>query len=83
MGTIDSASLIEAFKTMGPVDRPESAPYDFSKPAFPDHPVMSKMRIFGKEHYLAQVQHGVITPIVGDFIDPLATNIQITKPLIS
>lgn len=71
LDTIDPASLIAAFDSMGLVERPEAAPYDFSQPAFPDHPVMGQMRIFGREHYMARVVDGEIVPLLDHFVDPM------------
>jgi hypothetical protein len=74
LDTIDSPSLIAALNTLvvTQADYPETAGYDFTKPAIPDDPVLSQMRIFNRNMYIAKIVDGKITPQYPDFIDPLA-----------
>ena len=41
IASLDSAKLVDVFKKAPPVSRPEYAPFDFSKNAYPDIPALS------------------------------------------
>ncbi|HKE76819.1 MAG TPA: ABC transporter substrate-binding protein [Acidimicrobiales bacterium] len=58
IASLDQAKLVDAMKDAGPVDRPEIAPFDFSKPAFPDIPALASLRIYSRDAMLVQVKDG-------------------------
>ena len=45
-------------KNAGPIDRPEEAPFDFSKIAFPDVKSLAAFRIFTRDAMLVRVEDG-------------------------
>lgn len=65
----DAASLTQALTTYS-FQPPEGAPVDFSTPAFPDHPVLGRFRIFSKDFFVWQVEDGEIGLALPDAIDP-------------
>lgn len=65
---LDSANLLEAVQAQGPVDAPEVAPFDLSRPAFPDDPVLSTFRLFSRHVMPTRLEGGRLVP-VADFID--------------
>jgi ABC-type branched-subunit amino acid transport system substrate-binding protein len=70
---VTSASFIEALVSFGPIDRPEMAAVDFSKPAFTATdaaPALAAMRIFGRTAMATRVTDGVREPVTG-FVDAL------------
>jgi branched-chain amino acid transport system substrate-binding protein len=58
IASLDQAKLVEAMKSAGPIDRPEAAPFDFSKPAFPDIDALAGFRIFSRYAMLVRVENG-------------------------
>jgi len=58
IATLTSSQLVEAMKTAGPIDRPEVAPFDFSKPAFPDIPSLAGFRVFSRDAMIVRVENG-------------------------
>jgi len=66
--SLDQAKLVDAMKNSGPIDRPEVAPFDFAKPAFPDIPALSTFRIFSRDAMLVRVEGGKYVR-VSDFND--------------
>jgi ABC-type branched-subunit amino acid transport system substrate-binding protein len=58
IASLDQAKLVEAMKNAGPVDRPEVAPFDFTKPAFTDIPALATFRIFSRDAMLVRVDGG-------------------------
>lgn len=58
IATLNSAELVAAMKGLGPVDRPEVAPFDFSKIAFPDVKSLAGFRIFTRDAMLVRVEQG-------------------------
>lgn len=58
IASLDQAKLVDAMKNAGPIDRPEVAPFDFSKPAFPDIKALATFRIFSRDAMLVRVENG-------------------------
>ncbi len=58
LATLDSAKVVAAAKAAGPINRPEVAPFDFTKPAFPDIPPLATFRIFSRDAMLVRVEDG-------------------------
>jgi len=69
--TIDSATLVAKLASAGRIDRPELAPFDYSRPAFPDDPTLSKLRVFSSSVVITRVQDGAIVPVTEGFVDTL------------
>ena len=66
--SLDSETLVDAATGQGPLERPETAPVDLSKPAFPDNPALSAFRLFSRMAMPTQFRDGKLVP-VADFID--------------
>ncbi len=58
IASLDQAKLVEAMKSAGPVNRPEVAPFDFSKPALPDIKALASFRVFSRYAMLVRVENG-------------------------
>jgi Periplasmic binding protein len=58
LASLDAAKLVAAMQNAGPIDRPEVAPFDFTKNVFPDVPTLSGFRIFAREAMLVRVEDG-------------------------
>ena len=58
IATLTSTELVNAMKNAGPIDRPEVAPFDFSKFAFPDVKSLAGFRIFSRDAMLVRVENG-------------------------
>jgi branched-chain amino acid transport system substrate-binding protein len=58
IATLTSAQLVNAMKNAGPINRPEVAPFDFSKFAFPDVKSLAGFRIFSRDAMLVRVENG-------------------------
>jgi hypothetical protein len=58
IAALDSDALVEVFENAPPVSRPEYAPFDFSKNAYPDIPVLSGLRLFSREAMVLRVEDG-------------------------
>ena len=58
IATLNSTELVNAMKNAGPIDRPEVAPFDFSKFAFPDVKSLAGFRIFSRDAMLVRVENG-------------------------
>jgi hypothetical protein len=72
IASLDSDALVEVFKNAPPVSRPEYAPFDFSKNAYPDVPALSGLRLFSREAMVLRVEDGAyksVTPF-GDATKP-------------
>ena len=54
IATLNSTELVNAMKNAGPIDRPEVAPFDFSKTAFPDVKSLTGFRIFSRDAMLVR-----------------------------
>jgi branched-chain amino acid transport system substrate-binding protein len=55
---LNSTELVQAMAKAGPIDRPEVAPFDFSKFAFPDIKSLAGFRIFSRDAMLVRVENG-------------------------
>ena len=66
--SLDSEMLVSAATSQGRITRPETAPFDLSKPAFPDNPALSAFRLFSRMAMPTQYRGGKLVP-VADFID--------------
>jgi ABC-type branched-subunit amino acid transport system substrate-binding protein len=73
---LNSAELVNAMKNAGPVSRPEVAPYDFSKFAFPDVKSLAAFRIFSRDAMLVRVENGHYVSVSGfnDVTKPFKLN---------
>ena len=58
IATLNSTELVDAMKQAGPIDRPEAAPFDFSKIAFPDVKSLTGFRVFSRDAMLVRVEKG-------------------------
>jgi hypothetical protein len=57
--TFDSATLIQKLNTSGPITRSELAStVDWSKPAFPNDPVLGKLRVFSQQFLVSRIVNG-------------------------
>jgi hypothetical protein len=52
-------------KNAGPIDRPEVAPFDFTKTAFPDVKSVASFRIFSRYAMLVRVENGHYVSVSG------------------
>jgi ABC-type branched-subunit amino acid transport system substrate-binding protein len=73
---LTQTQLVAAMKNAGPVDRPEAAPFDFSKIAFPDIKSLSGFRIFTRDAMLVRVENGHYVSVSGfnDVTKPFKLN---------
>jgi hypothetical protein len=72
IAALDSAGLVDVFKNAPPVSRPEYAPFDFSKNAYPDIKALSGLRLFSRQAMVLRVEDGgykSVTPF-GDATQP-------------
>ena len=58
IATLTSSQLVEAMKTAGPINRPEVAPFDFSKTAFPEISSLAGFRVFSRDAMIIRVENG-------------------------
>jgi ABC-type branched-subunit amino acid transport system substrate-binding protein len=58
IATLDSTQLVNAMETAGPIDRPEVAPFDFSKHAFPEISSLAAFRVFSRDAMIVRVEGG-------------------------
>ena len=69
--SLTSKSLVDTL-VKHPVDRPESAPYDFSNPkALPELPDLAGFRVFTRKVAILQIEDGKYKPLSNGFIDIL------------
>jgi ABC-type branched-subunit amino acid transport system substrate-binding protein len=68
--SLDTKKLIDTIVKY-PADRPEAAPYDFSKNALPELPSLAGFRIFTREVAILQIQDGKYNNLSNGFIDIL------------
>jgi ABC-type branched-subunit amino acid transport system substrate-binding protein len=66
--TLDSTKLVAAMANAGPINRPEVAPFDFTKTAFPDIPSLSGFRIYTRDAMVMRIENGKYIR-VSDFSD--------------
>lgn len=72
IASLDSNTLVDAFKNAAPVSRPEYAPFDLRKKAYPDIPALAALRLFSREAMVLKVEGGgykSVTPF-GDATKP-------------
>jgi hypothetical protein len=62
---LTSAELVTAMKNAGPINRPEVAPFNFSKYAFPDIPSLAGFRVFSRDAMLVRVENGHYVSVSG------------------
>jgi ABC-type branched-subunit amino acid transport system substrate-binding protein len=76
IATLNSTELVNAMKNAGPIDRPEVAPFDFSKIAFPDVKALAGFRIFSRDAMLVRVENGHYVSVSGfdDVTKPFKLN---------
>jgi hypothetical protein len=76
IATLNSTELVNAMKNAGPIDRPEEAPFDFSKVAFPDVKTLAAFRIFTRDAMLVRVENGHYVSVSGfdDVTKPFKLN---------
>jgi ABC-type branched-subunit amino acid transport system substrate-binding protein len=67
--TMDTGTLVAALESAGEISRPERAAIDLSQPAFPDDPVLSAFRVFGRDVNIARVADGQLESVVDGFVD--------------
>jgi ABC-type branched-subunit amino acid transport system substrate-binding protein len=65
IASLNSTELVNAMKNAGPVNRPEVAPFDFSKIAFPDVKSLAGFRIFSRDGMLVRVENGHYVSVSG------------------
>jgi branched-chain amino acid transport system substrate-binding protein len=70
VASLDSKSLVDAV-VAHPIDRPEAAPYDFSKNQLPELPGLATFRIFTRKVVIFKMEHGKYQPLSNGFIDVL------------
>jgi branched-chain amino acid transport system substrate-binding protein len=70
IASLDSKSLVDAV-VAHPIDRPEAAPYDFSKNQLPELPGLATFRIFTRKVVIFKMEHGKYQPLSNGFIDVL------------
>ena len=58
IANLNSTELVNAMKNAGPINRPEVAPFDFGKIAFPDVESLASFRIFSRDAMLVRVENG-------------------------
>jgi ABC-type branched-subunit amino acid transport system substrate-binding protein len=76
IATLNSSELVTAMKNSGPIDRPEAAPFDFSKIAFPEIKSLASFRIFTRDAMLVRVENGHYVSVSGfqDVTKPFKLN---------
>jgi hypothetical protein len=65
IASLNSTELVNAMKNAGPINRPEVAPFDFSKIAFPDVKSLAGFRIFSRDGMLVRVENGHYVSVSG------------------
>jgi ABC-type branched-subunit amino acid transport system substrate-binding protein len=68
--SLDSASVVDAVVNH-PVDRPETAPYDFRKNAIPEVKELAAFRVFTRKVAVLQIEDGKYKVLSDGFIDIL------------
>jgi len=58
IATLDSAKIVDAMKAAGPINRPEIAPFDFTKNQLPEIPSLAAFRIFSRDAMVMRVENG-------------------------
>jgi hypothetical protein len=68
--SLDSHGVVDAV-VANPVDRPETAPYDFRENALPELPDLAAFRIFTREVAILQMHDSSYDVLSNDFVDIL------------
>jgi hypothetical protein len=68
--SLDSQKVVDAVVNH-PINRPETAPYDFRKQAMPEVPELSGFRMFTRKVAVLQIENGKYNVISDGFIDIL------------
>jgi branched-chain amino acid transport system substrate-binding protein len=58
IASLDSAKLVEIMGKLGPVNRPELTPFDFTTRAYAEIPPLAKMRLFSRQALVLRVKDG-------------------------
>jgi len=76
IANLNSTELVNAMKNAGPINRPEVAPFDFGKIAFPDVESLASFRIFSRDAMLVRVENGHYIRVSGfsDVTKPFKLN---------
>jgi ABC-type branched-subunit amino acid transport system substrate-binding protein len=76
IANLNSAELVNAMKNAGPINRPEEAPFNFSKIAFPEIKSLAGFRIFTRDAMLVRVENGHYVSVSGfnDVTKPFKLN---------
>jgi ABC-type branched-subunit amino acid transport system substrate-binding protein len=70
IASLDSKSVVDAVVNH-PIDRPETAPYDFRKNAIPEIPALAGFRVFTRTVAVLQIEDGKYKVLSNGFIDIL------------
>jgi ABC-type branched-subunit amino acid transport system substrate-binding protein len=70
IASLNSRTVVDAVVDH-PVDRPETAPYDFRKQAIPEVKALAAFRIFTRKVALLQIENGKYNVVSNGFIDIL------------
>jgi ABC-type branched-subunit amino acid transport system substrate-binding protein len=70
IASLDSQGVVDAV-VANPVERPETAPYDFRENALPELPDLAAFRIFTREVAILQMHDGQYDVLSDDFVDIL------------
>jgi hypothetical protein len=70
IATLDSQGVVDAV-VANPVERPETAPYDFRENALPELPDLAAFRIFTRKVAIFEMHDGRYDVISDDFVDIL------------
>jgi ABC-type branched-subunit amino acid transport system substrate-binding protein len=68
--SLDTQKVVDAVVNH-PVDRPETAPYDFRKQAMPEVPELAGFRVFTRKVAILQIENGKYNVLSNGFIDIL------------
>ncbi len=66
--SLDSKTLVQTI-VAHPIDRPESAPYDFRKNQIPELPSLANLRVFTRKVAILQIEDGHYKTLTDGFID--------------
>ena len=70
IASLDAQGVVDAV-VANPVERPETAPYDFRENALPELPDLAAFRVFTREVAILQVQDGRYDVVSDSFVDIL------------
>jgi ABC-type branched-subunit amino acid transport system substrate-binding protein len=66
--SLNSNSLVDTI-VAHPIDRPESAPYDFRKNQIPELPALANFRVFTRQVAILEIEDGKYKTLTNGFID--------------